>query len=60
MSACIRVTFELAITLKLSHYSVTTFSTKVNANVFRLILLVQNHEGDLVIEGPSETRIVSS
>ena len=32
MSALIRVTFELAITLKLSHYSVTTFSTKVNAN----------------------------
>ena len=32
MSALIRVTFELAITLKLSHYSVTAFSTKVNAN----------------------------
>ena len=27
MSALIRVTFELAITLKLSHYSVMTFST---------------------------------
>ena len=32
MSALIRVTFELAITLTLSYYSVTTFSTKVNAN----------------------------
>ena len=29
---CQHSSFELAVTLKLSHYSVTTFSTKANAN----------------------------